>query len=102
MNRTPAATRIRSIGVSGVGNRGASLSIIASPAAAGTSPTITSFNPASGNIGTTVEIHGTNFAGTTSVTFNGTNAPCSPLTRPGSRGSRSTCRAAHRPGIRSS
>jgi IPT/TIG domain-containing protein len=74
MNRTPAATRIRSIGVSGV-IVALLLSITALPAAAGTSPTITSFNPASGNIGTTVEIHGTNFAGTTSVTFNGTNAP---------------------------
>src|SRR6476619_3641640 len=74
MNRTPAATRVWSIGVSGV-IVALVLSITALPAAAGTSPTISSFNPASGNVGTTVTIHGTNFAGTTSVTFNGLNAP---------------------------
>src|SRR6266513_2857894 len=37
-------------------------------------PTITSFTPASGPVGTTVTISGTNFTGATAVTFNGTNA----------------------------
>jgi hypothetical protein len=37
-------------------------------------PTITSFSPASGPVGTEVTITGTNFNGTTSVTFNGTTA----------------------------
>ena len=40
----------------------------------GAAPTITSFNPASGNVGTTVTIHGTNFTGVNSVKFNGTAA----------------------------
>ncbi|RZJ70029.1 PKD-like domain-containing protein [Flavobacterium sp.] len=41
-----------------------------------TIPTITSFTPANGciNPGTSVTINGTNFTGTTSVLFNGTNA----------------------------
>ena len=46
-----------------------------SPAVAGAAPTISSFDPGSGPVGTAVRIHGTNFTGTTSVTFNGTNAP---------------------------
>ncbi len=37
-------------------------------------PTITSFSPASGPVGTTVTINGTNFTGATSVTFNGVSA----------------------------
>jgi hypothetical protein len=37
-------------------------------------PTITSFSPASGPVGTTVIINGTNFTGATSVTFNGVSA----------------------------
>jgi IPT/TIG domain len=37
-------------------------------------PTITSFSPASGPVGTTVTITGTNFTGTTSVKFGGTSA----------------------------
>ena len=40
-----------------------------------TPPTITSFSPASGPVGTSVVVTGTNFTGTTSVTFNGTVAP---------------------------
>jgi hypothetical protein len=37
-------------------------------------PTITSFTPASGPLGTSVTISGTNFSGTTAVTFNGVSA----------------------------
>jgi probable HAF family extracellular repeat protein len=37
-------------------------------------PTITKFKPGSGPVGTTVTITGTNFAGVSSVTFNGTSA----------------------------
>src|SRR5207302_540108 len=37
-------------------------------------PTITSFTPASGPVGTTVAVSGTNFAGATPVTFNGVSA----------------------------
>ena len=37
-------------------------------------PTITSFTPASGVVGTQVTITGTNFTGATGVAFNGTNA----------------------------
>ena len=38
------------------------------------SPTITSFTPASGPVGTSVTVTGTNFTGTTSVKFNGVTA----------------------------
>jgi hypothetical protein len=37
-------------------------------------PTVTGFSPTSGLVGTTVAISGTNFGGTTDVTFNGTSA----------------------------
>src|SRR6185436_1151919 len=37
-------------------------------------PTITSFSPASGPVGTAVTINGTNFTGATAVRFNGTLA----------------------------
>ncbi len=37
-------------------------------------PTISSFVPTSGSVGKSVKISGTNFAGTTSVKFNGVNA----------------------------
>ena len=37
-------------------------------------PTITSFAPASGRVGTSVQINGTNFGGATTVTFNGVSA----------------------------
>ncbi len=75
MNRTPAAPRAWTrIGMSAV-IAALVLSITALPAAAGTAPTISSFDPGSGPVGTSVAIHGTNFTGTTSVTFNGTNAP---------------------------
>jgi hypothetical protein len=40
----------------------------------GVAPTITSFTPASGPMGTSVTINGTNFIGATSVAFNGTAA----------------------------
>jgi Domain of unknown function (DUF5666)/IPT/TIG domain len=39
-----------------------------------TGPTITSFTPTSGVVGTTVNLTGTGFTGTTSVKFNGTSA----------------------------
>lgn len=42
--------------------------------AAGLPPTITSFSPASGPVGTTVTIEGTNFTGVTSVAFGGVSA----------------------------
>jgi IPT/TIG domain len=38
-------------------------------------PTITSFNPTSGPVGTSVTINGTNFTGVTGVSFNNVNAP---------------------------
>jgi hypothetical protein len=38
----------------------------------GNGPTITSFNPTAGPVGTPVDIQGTNFTGATSVKFNGT------------------------------
>src|SRR5207302_2814105 len=37
-------------------------------------PTITSFSPASGPVGTSVTISGTNFSGATAVTFNTVSA----------------------------
>jgi hypothetical protein len=40
----------------------------------GSSPTVTSFNPTSGPVGTSVTINGTNFTGVTSVNFNTTAA----------------------------
>ena len=39
-----------------------------------TTPTIKWFAPSTGPVGTSVDIHGVNFTGATSVTFNGTNA----------------------------
>ncbi len=38
----------------------------------GSAPTVTSFSPTSGPVGTQVDVQGTNFTGVTSVTFNGT------------------------------
>lgn len=43
--------------------------------ASAAAPTITSFTPTSGPVGTSVTITGTNFTGATSVTFNNVNAP---------------------------
>jgi glucose/arabinose dehydrogenase len=40
----------------------------------GGAPTVSSFNPTSGPVGTSVVIHGTNFSGATAVKFHGTNA----------------------------
>src|SRR5207247_11330326 len=37
-------------------------------------PTVTRFTPASGPVGTSVTINGTNFTGTSAVLFNGTSA----------------------------
>ena len=44
------------------------------PAQAGAGPSISSFYPATGPVGTSVTIHGSNFTGTNSVTFHGTPA----------------------------
>ena len=41
----------------------------------GSPPTVTSFTPASGAVGSTVVLTGTNFLGTVQITFGGTNAP---------------------------
>jgi type II secretory pathway pseudopilin PulG len=38
-------------------------------------PTVASFTPSAGPVGTSVALTGTNFTGATKVTFNGTNAP---------------------------
>ncbi len=38
----------------------------------GSTPTVTSFSPTSGPVGTSVDVQGTNFTGATQVTFNGT------------------------------
>ncbi len=43
-------------------------------------PTVTSFTPTSGPIGTSVSITGTNFTGVTGVTFNGVSASFTPNT----------------------
>src|SRR5262249_43988251 len=40
----------------------------------GNPPTVTSFSPTSGPVGTSVVINGTNFTGVTAVKFNGTSA----------------------------
>jgi hypothetical protein len=41
----------------------------------GNPPTVTSFSPGSGPVGTQVDVKGTNFTGVTQVTFNGTSDP---------------------------
>jgi hypothetical protein len=46
----------------------------------GSAPTVTSFNPTSGPVGTSVSITGTNFTGVTGVTFNGVAASFTPNT----------------------
>jgi large repetitive protein len=74
MKRTSIAIRASRMGASAV-IAAALVLVTISPATAGSLPTISSFDPGSGPVGTSVAIHGTNFAGTTSVTFNGTNAP---------------------------
>ena len=54
----------------GTGQSAADFTVTAPPPA----PTITLFNPTSGGVGTEVTITGTDFAGATSVKFNGTSA----------------------------
>ena len=49
-------------------------SVMSLPASAGAPPSITSFTPPSGAVGTGVTVNGTGFAGATSLTFNGTTA----------------------------
>src|SRR5438046_255433 len=51
-----------------------SLSTAVSLTVIGSAPTITSFTPTSGPVGTLVTISGTNFTGATTVTFNGVSA----------------------------
>ncbi len=46
----------------------------------GSAPTVASFNPTSGPVGTSVSITGTNFTGVTGVTFNGASASFTPNT----------------------
>src|SRR6266508_5053237 len=48
-------------------------------------PTITSFNPTSGPVGTSVTISGTNFTGATQVSINNVNAPCFAVNGEGTR-----------------
>lgn len=55
---------------------------IARAGIAAVSPTVTSFTPASGTVGSTVIITGTGFTGVTSVTFNGVPAPGFLVTSP--------------------
>ncbi|MEA2453530.1 MAG: hypothetical protein QOG04_2240 [Actinomycetota bacterium] len=50
------------------------VSVLAAPAFAGATPTVTSFSPTSGPVGTNVVITGTNFTGANRVEFNGTDA----------------------------
>lgn len=49
-------------------------SVMSLPASAGAPPSITSFTPASGAVGSSVTVNGTGFIGTSSVRFNGTSA----------------------------
>jgi hypothetical protein len=51
--------------------------LVETSSSAGTAPAITGFTPASGPVGTKVTITGSNLAGATSVTFNGTPAAIS-------------------------
>src|SRR5205085_981478 len=68
--KVPTTATTGPIGVTTAGGTGASSTsfTVLKP------PTITSFTPASGAIGATVTITGTNFTGTTAVKFNGTDA----------------------------
>ena len=50
------------------------LSVLAAPPASAVAPTVDSFDPASGPVGTEVVISGTEFTGATEVAFNGTAA----------------------------
>ena len=53
----------------------AGTAVSATPFLVGVPPTITSFTPATGAVGSTVVITGTNFTAASQVTFAGTNAP---------------------------
>jgi hypothetical protein len=55
---------------SGTGTSASSFTVTVS----GGAPTVTSFSPASGPVGTSVTVNGTNFTGVTAVKFNGTAA----------------------------
>jgi hypothetical protein len=75
-----AATQIKATVPSGATTGPISVTTSAGTATSATNftvnftPTITSFTPASGAVGTSVTINGTNLTGTTSVRFNGTAA----------------------------
>ena len=62
--------RVTGVAVAGVLIAGSAIL----PAEAGSAPSISSFYPTSGPVGTGVTIHGSNFTGTSSVRFNGTSA----------------------------
>ncbi|WP_035562859.1 FG-GAP-like repeat-containing protein [Hymenobacter sp. IS2118] len=62
-------------GVIGVTTAGGSASSASSFTVTVPAPTISSFTPGSGPVGTSVNITGTNFTGATAVAFNGTAAP---------------------------
>src|SRR5207245_6169552 len=66
----PAGTTNGPIGVTTAGGTATS----ASAFTVNTPPTISSFTPASGPVGTSVTISGNNFSGATAVKFNGVSA----------------------------
>ena len=67
----PTGATTGPIAVLNAGNEGiSSANFTVTPSAV---PTVSGFSPASGPLGTLVTITGTNFTGTTAVTFNGTN-----------------------------
>ena len=72
MHRAPLTTRAPDRSAASALIVALTLALTAVPALAGTPPTIASFSPGSGPVGSTVTITGTGFTGATSVRFNGT------------------------------
>src|SRR6266542_5020490 len=72
MSHRSKATRTRAAIVAGT----VAAAMAITPASWAAAPTISSFSPASGPVGSSVTIHGQNFSGpnVTSVTFKGTSA----------------------------